>query len=165
MLRRMMISAAGHIPGGGVAYRYWRARVAAPISGSWIAAQEIEFRAFPGGPDLTSPTLTSSRALESGHYDITEGKFAFDDNLVGYVNAAWVSAKNLNPPVFVGWDFVDPTVVREIAWLPQNYGSGPDRCPLTLAIDGSDDKVTWNEVASFAGISGWQLGVWKKFSW
>ncbi len=162
MLRRLMI-ADSRLPE--VAYRYWRARVIAPVSGAYIAAQEIEFRGSIGGPDLTSPGLAGARALESGHYDVTSGARAFDNNLTNYTYNAWVSQTTNNPPVFVGWDFEYPTVVREIAWLPQNYSQGPYRAPSSLAIDGSTDKLTWNQVASFGGITGWAMGAWKTFSW
>lgn len=162
MLRRLMMAGGG---GGGDEYRYWRLYNLLPQSGTWVALQEIELRASVGGADLTSPALAVARAFESGHYDVTSCDKAFDNNLNDFIYNAWVTGAGQAQPHFIGWDFLVPTVVKEVALLQQAYAGGSQRGPKSFVVQGSNNNATWDDVATFAGIAGWTMGVWKTFTW
>lgn len=162
MLRRLMIAGSAN---PSPASRYWRVLLLSTADASWYSNQEIEFRASPGGADLTSPALAVARAFSNAYYDVASPDKAFDGGMTDVVYNAWVVSKTLLPPTFIGWDFGGPAVVREMAWLPQARSDLVARSPSSFKIQRSDDKVTWVDVATFSGISGWVPGTWKVFSW
>ena len=159
MLRRLMMAES---PAGG--HRFWRLLMTSPGSDpDWYSLQEIELRGSIGGPDLTSSALAVASAIGNTWYETGPPDRAFDNNLIDYAFRAWVAP--IITDQYVGWDFGSPVSVAEVAALPQARTELISRAPSGFKVQASSDATSWTDVASFSGVSGWTLGVWKTFSW
>lgn len=132
------------VPGVG-SHRYWRILAHRSGGDGLVAASEIEFRATPGGEDLTGGGTVIASASYGGGY---EARNAFDDNLgTPYASP---SGYDGNIDHWIGYDFgsgngVD---VKEIAWrsrsdgyVYQTIGSGE--------LQWSDDGSNWDTSFAF----------------
>lgn len=144
----------------------WRVLITGASDPSWYSCQELEFRAVHGGPDITSSTLASARAFANAFYDVAAPECAFNGSLTDVVYGAWAVSKTASPPTNIGWNFIEETAVTELAWLPQARADLINRSPSSFTVQRFvGDSGPWVDVATFTGITGWTLGVWKVFSW
>lgn len=158
----IFIDDSGGGGGGGATYRYWRIYVTAVNAGAYLAIQEIELRATPGGPDLTHPLDPAYQSSYFAPDNAVAGK-AIDDIFTNPATGCFVTDGSAMPQ-WGSWDLGSPETVAEFAIWPQYHDvNGPDRAPKDFVIQGSDDNATWVDVLTLTGVSGWTAGTAKTF--
>lgn len=150
----MLLKTAGG--GGGTAHRYWRILIAQSVSDVFVAIGEVEWRATPGGADLTT-TSTTTAASSSASGSFLPAKTV--DNIPATSNNCWVNA-NSAFPAWVSYDLGSAMTVEQLAIWPQyDSPAGNNRGPEDFDIQWSDDNAAWTTCDSYTGITGWAAGT------
>ncbi|WP_027855198.1 LamG-like jellyroll fold domain-containing protein [Marinobacterium litorale] len=148
--------AAPKLSDGGLTWRYWRVYVTATVSDpTYCGLQEIKLRSGTT-EDLTAPGMSTG---QSSFYAGDSATFAkvIDNNEQNAGSNSWITDGSAAP--HWGWvDLGSAAKVSHFLMLPQNYSGGPGRAPKDFIIQGSDDGVTWTDVRSFTGVTGWAQG-------
>lgn len=145
-------------------FRWILIRITANNGSTYTSIQEIELASEIGGSDITQPY--PSNAYSQSDFYAPYGNNAskiIDNNLTDYVNSAWVSAGSAADH----WVAIDLKVQREIAEVkiyPQNYADGLLRAPKNFKIQGSNDGVTFIDIAEYADVTNWVVGQPKVFN-
>ncbi len=123
------------------AHRYWRVLVNdSPNPQAY--ALEIEMRASPGGPDVTS----SANAIDGGSFTGYEGDKAFDNGGTGFSEGWWVNGASGG---WVGQDFGSAQEVQELTYR----GGSNTRSPTSFDIQYSDDGTNWTTTDTYSGLT------------
>lgn len=135
------------------ARRYWRINITA--SNGHASMNQVEFAAYPGGPNQAVGGTASS----NGYYGSYAPANAFDGNYATIFAAVSASA---------GWlmyDFGAPVEVGEVRIMPRgtNYQS-----PNTWTIESSSDASTWDVISTQTGqtyaVAGWTDSTFKAYA-
>lgn len=151
-VRDLIMAAAGS-----PAYRYWRLFVVNNAGATdYVAINEIELRETVGSGDMTSPSTPVSTSTNFTGYpgSMTVSNDLSDGNL-------WISATGSLTNQWLTYIFAAPVVVREIAIFPQRQA--PSRSPGNFRLEGSNDGVSFAQVAAFSALTGWG-SEWRTFS-
>jgi hypothetical protein len=143
------------------AYRYYRIYVTANNGDSRFALGELELATSSGGSDITSPGMATSQDT-SGAGDLPFA-YAIDNVNSGPGDAWYVDAANTLP--HWGWvDLSTPAAAVQLRMQCQYFATyGPARAPKDFVVQGSDDSMTWTDIQSFTGVTGWAIGTWRTF--
>lgn len=147
---------------GSVVYpsaRYWRFYLGMSAA-DYICCQEAEWRATPGGADLTTPG--SGLYAASSDFNGVNGAAAFDDDTTNFSTGAWASAS----PASNGWvryDFGSAISIAQLSYMAMNHTLATARSPATIMIETSPDDATWTTLKTYTGLTWIQAEV-KLFS-
>ena len=135
-------------------FRYLRIWITANNGDALTAIRELELRATPGGPDLTTPETPcyASSMHPAGHYP---------SYLVDSALNAWIT----NGTALPAWVVIDLGVqsrLEEIAM--QCEFDFTARMPRDFIVQGSNDNVTYQDFRGFSGQTGWTLNQIRLFS-
>jgi len=134
-------------------HRFWRVFCSDNNGGSsFIILDEIQFRATPGGANLTAGATASYGGNTVGRVQYSSdvgGDEAY--NAFTGTGALWASNGTTNQ--YNGWVFPSATPVQEVALTSGNGQAA--RAPKNMAIQYSDDGTTWTTQKTLAAQTGW----------
>jgi hypothetical protein len=118
-------------------HRYWRLRFYA-FSANVASVADVEFRASPGGPDLT----TGLPVIQSGSWSAGAAP-VFDNDLSSFIYNTGGMSRGSDHSVGVdfgaegsAWPVITEVTVR-------NGNPGTNQGPVAMSLQYSDDNVTW----------------------
>lgn len=167
-VRDLLMAAAGAVAPGGASYRYWRIFITATQSPSQYGEiAEIEFRATPGGADLTTG---STPVTESSYLIVYDGEgeiFAYYpgintvDGTVGNPYSVWYpsASPTVGTPQWLRYDLV---TAKEVSQIAINNYTGGGSSLKDFKVQGSADGSSWTDVKSFTAVAAWT--GWQAFN-
>lgn len=135
--------------GGAVPHTYWRLLITAHNGSAYnvSSGSEVQFRATPGGADQS--VGGTPFGTEGSDVNFLPPK-AFDNNY----STSWGTYPT-QIPVHIGYQFVEPVEVTEIAYAARHDSFGPSEAMKDGEVQWSDDGVTWTTEWAITGQTGW----------
>lgn len=144
--------------------RYWRLNITATNGDTICAIQEIELRATPGGPTLTTPLSPTSASSVNGGSGVYSSKNVVDGDKTSSTVGLWLSETGLPQWIYIDLGPSAPAVVEVGIW-PENYPPfDATRSPRDFVIQSSADASTWNDRRTLVGETGWSTGHPRSYS-
>ena len=148
----------------GPSYRWLLIRITANNGNTYTSMQEIEIASEVDGPDITRPYPENGYSQSSFYAPLgNNASKLIDNNLIDYTNSAWVSG-GYALEHWVAIDLKEQRSMSQVKIYAQNYADGLFRAPKDFKIQGSNDGVTFDDIATFTDVTGWTLGVPKVFN-
>lgn len=148
----------------GPSYRWLLIRITANNGNTYTSMQEIEIASEVDGPDITRPYPENGYSQSSFYAPLgNNASKLIDNNLIDYTNSAWVS-DGYALEHWVAIDLKEQRSMSQVKIYAQNYAEGLFRAPKDFKIQGSNDGVTFDDIATFTDVTGWALSAPKVFN-
>lgn len=132
-------------------HTFWRVRVTAGFSGSWVTIGELKFCATSGGANLATGGLPFSgkgndcSALYDGDASVRYG-----------IEASYIATNQC----WFGYHFAGGTDVRFIGLGSSGFTG---EMPTDFVVEVSDDGATWTAVQTFTDTNTWTSGEYRYY--
>lgn len=143
------------------AYRYYRIYITDSewTTDGYSEMQEIELALTVSGADITTP---ATLAFQSSYFASRTASKLVDNNLTGG-EEIWTSGAQTFPQ-WVAFDLSTAQEVEELRIYPSYTSAYSKRAPKDFIVQGSIDNENWIDIQSFSNVTGWTVGVFKKFN-
>ena len=132
---------------GGTAHAYWRIKITASNSATYVNLTELELRGSIGGVDQA----TGGTSICGSSYFGGTGTEVWDGNTTSDRWGAETNGVSLGT-AWVGYHFATPVDVKQIAMTCSGFNT---QAPTAFNLEWSDDGVTWTVLESFTTASVW----------
>lgn len=141
----------------------WRIRVSDNNGSATTTFMEVELRAALAGADQTTPAVDATTRDRIGGSVPNSGGHpvgAFDDSIAFTLAAAQVTNAM---PNFLDYRFASPVSILQIAITSRVDGFN-DQAPKDFKLQRSSDGISFTDIATFSGSTGWTPGLVRTFN-